>query len=164
LSIYAFIGGIASTRHEMVKLLYQKRGAVVTTAWALIIAAVLFGLLWLSEDLPALVAGTAPQSVVDMNLPTNPVHILDLAFFLPAAVITGILLLKKTPIGFTAAPAMIVFLILTGIPILITPVVQSARGETAAWSVTVPIGTLTVLLLALLVWLVSSIKPAVRKA
>lgn len=164
LSIYAFIGGITSIRHEGIQSQYQKRGAVVTTAWALIIAAVLFGLLWLSEDIPALIAGTAPQSTVDMNLPTNPVHILDLAFFLPAAIVTGILLLKKQPLGFTAAPAMILFLILTGIPILITPAVQAARGETAAWSVAVPIGSLTVLLLALLMWLVSTIKPAARKA
>ena len=58
----------------------------------------------------------------------------------------------------TVAPAMIVLLILTGVPILLTPVVQSARGEAAAWGVVGPIGTLTVLLIALLAWLMSSVR------
>ena len=44
---------------------------------------------------------------------------------------TGVLLLKRRPLAYTVAPAFIVFLILTGVPILITPVVQVVRGETA---------------------------------
>jgi hypothetical protein len=53
---------------------------------------------------------------------------------------------------------MLVFLILTGVPILLTPVVQSVRGEAAAWGVVGPIGTLTAVLLAVLVWLMSSVR------
>ena len=93
-----------------------------------------------------------------MALPTNPVHILDLGFFLPAVIATGVLLLRRAPFAYTLAPAFIVFLILTGVPILLTPVVQAARGETAAWGVVVPIGTLAVTLLGLLVWLLSTIR------
>jgi hypothetical protein len=37
-------------------------------------------------------------------------------------------------------------------------VVQAARGETAAWGVVVPIGTLSVALLGLVVWLFSTIR------
>ena len=44
-------------------------------------------------------------SVTDMALPTNPVHILDLAFFLPAVIATGVLLLKRRPLAYTVAPA-----------------------------------------------------------
>ncbi len=93
-----------------------------------------------------------------MALPTNPIHILDLGFFLPAVIATGVMLLKRKPLAYTLAPAFIVFLVLTGIPILITPIVQSARGETAAWGVVVPIGILTVVLLGLLAWLLSTIR------
>ena len=124
--------------------------------------AVLFGLLWLSEDVPALLAGVRPQSVNDMALPTNPVHILDLAFFLPAAIATGVLLLKRRPFAYTVAPALIVFLILTGVPILITPLVQAARGETANWGVIGPIGVLTLALLGLLAWLLATIQTRQR--
>jgi hypothetical protein len=158
LSLYALIGGVASINHESVKSSFKSQRVVTFVAWFLIVVAILFGLLWLSEDVPALLSGNTPQSVVDMAIPTNPVHILDLSFFLPGVIITGVMLLKKNPLAYALASAFIVFLVLTGIPILITPVVQSARGETAGWGVVVPIGTLTVLLLGLLAWLLSTVR------
>jgi hypothetical protein len=133
------------------------RRSVAAAGWFLIVAALLFAFLWLSEDLPALISGSTPQSVMDMGLPTNPVHVLDLGFFLPAAMVTGVLLLKRKPLGYTLAPALIVFLILTGMPILITPAVQSALGQTPVWSVLPLIGVLSAALLALLIWLMVSI-------
>jgi hypothetical protein len=114
------------------------------------------------EDVPALLAGVRPQSVTDMALPTNPVHILDLAFFLPAVIATGVLLIKRRPFAYTVAPALSVFLILTGVPILITPGVQMVRGETANWGVVGPIGILTLTLLGLLAWLLSTIRTSER--
>jgi hypothetical protein len=61
-------------------------------------------------------------------------------------------------LGTSLSRSIIVFPILTGIPVLLTPVVQTARGETAAWGVVAPIGTLTVLLFLLLVWLLSTMQ------
>jgi hypothetical protein len=163
LSIYAVIGGIIAVDHPALMARYTSRSAVTTVGWFLIITAILFAFLWLSEDLPALLNGTQPQSVIDIALPTNPVHILDLAFFLPAAIFTGVLLLKRQPLGFTLAPALLVFLILTGIPILITPLVQAARGGTAGWGVVFPIGGLTLLLLGVLAWLLTTIRPPANR-
>jgi len=157
--IYALIGGVTAVDHRAVAARFTSRRANTAVAWVLIVTAVLFGLLWLSEDVPALLAGTIPQSVTDMALPTNPVHILDLGFFLPAVIATGVLLLKRKPLAYTVAPAFLVFLILTGVPILLTPIVQVARGEMAARGVVVPIGTLTVALLGMLVWLLSTVRP-----
>jgi hypothetical protein len=148
---------VTAVDHCAVAARYTSRRAVTVAAWFLIATAVLFGLLWLAEDVPALLAGVRPQSLVDIALPTNPVHILDLAFFLPAVIATGLLLLKRRPLAYTLAPALIVFMVLTGVPILITPVVQAVRGEAASWGVVVPIGALTVALLGVLVWLLSTI-------
>jgi hypothetical protein len=164
LSLYALIGGITAADHKTVESSFTSPRAVTVVAWFLIITGVLFGFLWLSEDVPALLSGTTPKSVADMAVPTNPVHILDLAFFLPAVIATGVMLIKRKSLAYTLAPAFIVFLILTGIPILITPVVQSIRGETATWGVVVPIGTLTVLLLALLIWLFSTMHAQEKSA
>ena len=157
--IYALIGGVTAVDHRLVKSCFSSRRAIQIVAWFLIIIAIFFSLLWLSEDVPALLNGNTPQSVIDMALPTNPVHILDLAFFLPAVFATSVLLLKRKPLAYTLAPSFIVFLILTGVPILLTPIVQAARRETAAWGVVVPIGTLTVVLLGLLAWLLSTMRP-----
>ncbi len=162
LTIYALIGGVEALDCGAVKTCFNSRRAVTVVAWLLIVTAILFALLWLSEDLPALVAGARPQSIVDMALPTNPVHVLDLGFFLPLGIATGVLLLRRKPLGYSLAAPFIVFIVLTGIPILVTPVVQAARGQTAAWGVVVPIGTLTVILLGVLAWLTSTIRCAPR--
>lgn len=158
LCLFALIGGVAAADHDRVATCFVNRRAVVVVAWSLMVVAVLFGLLWLSEDLPALLAGVVPQSVREMAVPTNPVHILDLAFFLPATLVTGVQLLRRKAFTFTVAPAFLVFLILTGGPILVTPFVQAARGETAAWGVLAPIGTLTVAMIGLLTWLLTSMR------
>jgi len=158
LSIYALIGGIAEARHEAIRASYLRPGRVKVTAWVLIIVAVFFAFVWLSEDVPALLAGTAPASVTAMALPTNPVHILDLAFFLPAVIVTGAMLIKQIAFGYTLAPAFLVFLVLTGVPILLTPVVQPLVDQSPAWGVTLPIGVLTLVLVVILGWLVASIR------
>jgi hypothetical protein len=158
LALWALIGGVVSADHEAVQSSYKNPAAVKVTAWALMVVGILFALLWLSEDVPALLSGRTPQSLLDVGMATNPVHVLDFAFFLPALFLTGVWLLRRTPLAFTVAPAFIVFVILTGVPILLTPVLQAARGEAAAWGVVFPIGTLTLLMLALLIWLLSTIQ------
>ena len=160
LSIYALIGGISSADHPRVKASFTRARPVHVMAWVLIVIAVLFAFVWLSEDITALLSGTAPASVRDMGLPTNPVHVLDLALVLPAVFATGIMLLKGAPLGYTMAPAFIVLLILTGVAIILTPVVQTVIGQTPAWQVAIPIGVLTANLLGLLAWTVSSVGSA----
>ena len=63
------------------------------------IISVLFYIQWLSQDVPAILSNEAPADVREINIPTNPVHVLDLGLFLPAMIITSILLWKKKPSG-----------------------------------------------------------------
>ncbi|MFF4128754.1 hypothetical protein ACFYYP_35035 [Microbispora rosea] len=44
-------------------------------------------------------------AVSEPALPSSPVHVLDLSFFLPAAFISGALLLRGRPWAYTTAPA-----------------------------------------------------------
>ncbi len=94
-----------------------------------------------------------------MNVPTNPVHTLDYVFFLPAALLCGIRLLKNRAFAYPTTVAFLVFLVLTCVPILITPFVQAAQGDTAVWALSGPIGAVAVLVSATLVWLLKSVKP-----
>jgi hypothetical protein len=162
LSIFALLGGAACINRDELLVTYRSRRAAQVSAWALIVIALMFGALWLSEDVPALLNGTTPQSLVDQGVITNPVHVLDLGFFLPAVLVTGALWLRRNPRAATVAPSFLVFLLLTGLPILVTPIVQSVRGETAAWGVVVPIGTVTIVVVLLLAWLLRSMTIAAR--
>jgi hypothetical protein len=140
LSTFALVGGLATLNVAAVeRRRYAGRGAPLT-AWLLIAVAALFAGLWLSEIVRDLVAGTASRSASDWRVPTNPVHVLDLAFFLPAVAVSGVLLLRRHPFGYATAPGQLVFLALTCLPILVTPVVASLRGHEPGWAVMIPVG------------------------
>ena len=83
-SIFALVGGAQSLDANAVANALDFRKERLAAGF-LMLTAVLFALLWLSDIVPALVDGSAPTAATDVNLPTNPVHVLDLAFFLPAS-------------------------------------------------------------------------------
>jgi hypothetical protein len=95
LSSFALIGGLATLNVAAVERRYAGRGAPLT-AWLLIGVAALFVGLWLSEIIPDLVAGAPSRSASDWRVPTNPVHVLDLAFFLPAVAVIGVVFAAAT--------------------------------------------------------------------
>ena len=139
LSIFTLVGALATADMPAIKQRFAGR-AMPRPAWFLIVVAVPFVLLWLSEIVPSLLAGDPSRSARDWNVPTNPVHVLDLAFFLPAAVTSGILLLRRRPLGYATAAGQLVWIALTCVPILITPLVANARGHAPGWAVTLPNG------------------------
>ncbi len=147
-SIFALVGGALSLDANAVANALNFRKERVAAAF-LMLTAVLFAILWLSDIVPALVDGSAPAAATDVNLPTNPVHVLDLAFFLPAVAIVGGSLWQRRALGYAAAPAMLVFLAITGLPILATVFVADARGNEPAWQLLGPIGVITALCIAL---------------
>lgn len=68
------------------------------TGWALVVAAVLFGALWLSALLPFALGGAAP-SPEGPGGAAYPVFILDLVVVLPCIAAVGVLLLRGQPIA-----------------------------------------------------------------
>jgi hypothetical protein len=149
LALFAFIGGLAALGTSPVETRLAA-APVRLTGWFLIVIATLFVMLWLSEIVPDLLAGRASTSAEDWKVPTNPVHVLDLAFFLPAVFLSGVLLLRRHRFGYATAPAQLIFLGLTCLPILITPPIANARGHDPGWSVLVPISIIAAATLVVL--------------
>lgn len=124
----------------------------------LLLIAILFALLWLSQDIPAIVAGKVPQSVTEIGLLTNPVHVLDLGFYLPGMVITAILLWRRRFLGYFFAVPLLVFSILTGIGIIAIDVVAVTQGTPAALGVDLFIAVIVVVSLVLSVFFIREVK------
>jgi hypothetical protein len=156
LSLFALIGGLSTLDATAVKARFAGR-ATSMSAWFLIAVAALFALLWLSEIVPDLLAGDPSSSASDWNIPTNPVHVLDLAFFLPALLVSGVLLLRRHPVGYATAAGQLTWIALTSLPILVTPLVANARGHEPGWAVMAPIGILCILALVVLVLLLRQV-------
>ncbi len=149
LSAYAF-AGTAAALHPLA--LRGRLGSISVRlpGWFLIAAATLFTFLWLSEIVPDLLAGRPSTSATALNVPTNPVHVLDLAIFLPGVFVVGVLLLRRHQLGYVFAPSALIFLGLTTLPIILTPFVAQAEGHAPSWSVLVPIVIIALATLALL--------------
>ncbi len=160
-AVYALTGGLLSLDLEGVRAAFGDNRERLAAGF-LVFAAALFGLLWLSDIVPALLDGTAPQSVTDVNLPTSPVHVLDLAVFLPAVAAVGVSLWRRHALGYVGAPVMLLFLGLTGLPILATVFVANARGNEPAWALLAPIGVITALSVFLAVRLLVALRAAGR--
>lgn len=136
LSIYALVTGIrAAAQTDLTSVVRPSRVA----AGVLMGVAVLFAVLWLGEILPDTINGRPSTSAADWEVPTNPVHVLDLGFFLPAAFIVGLSLRKHDPAALMLAPGLLVWFALTCLPIVLTPAVATVRSSDAAWGAVGPV-------------------------
>jgi hypothetical protein len=99
LSIYSLIGGLTAVDPVRVKAAFGQSVPVRSTWIVLIIVPLMFYIQWLSEDLPAILGGKTPQSLIDAGLPTSPVHVLDMAVLLPATLVSQTPWLHDRPDG-----------------------------------------------------------------
>ena len=94
----------------------------------LIVVAVLFATLWLSQIAGAITSGRLPAAVSDLNLPTSPVYSLDLAFAVPLIALAGVWQIRRDPRGPASAVAGLAFLSLLGLSVLTIFVFEAAAG------------------------------------
>jgi hypothetical protein len=94
----------------------------------LLSVAVLFALLWLSQIAGAITSGHLPAAVADLNLPTSPVFVLDLAFAVPILMLAGVWLVRRDRRGPAAAVAALAFLVILGLSVLAIFAFEAAAG------------------------------------
>lgn len=128
-STYALIGGLVTTDWAAIKAGFTERTPVRGVSIFLVVVAVLFYLIWLSEAVPASLTGIPPQSVREDGTPTNVIHVLDMAWLLPALVITAVSLWHKQPVGYALAAALLANLVFLALAVLSMVVFQALGGE-----------------------------------
>lgn len=101
-------GGLAIAAQPVIRRLPRR-----LSAWVLLIVAVLFGLLWLSQIAAFTLTGTRPPDLDRAGIPANPVYALDLAIFLPLAVVAAVGLLRGNVLAGAFALPMLVWVVLT---------------------------------------------------
>jgi hypothetical protein len=117
-SLYALIGGLATIDFAGIKAHFSQETPVKAVSIFLAVLTVLFYFVWLSDTVPALLAGEVPRSVIDNGTPTNAVHVLDMAWILPATVLTAIWLRRGWALGYVLAGTMLSFLALLALAII----------------------------------------------
>jgi len=114
-SFYALAGNFMALPTAEVARRYGPRTPVKTTGIVLLLMGVAIVVHWLSEIVPALLAGRVPQAVRESGLLTEAVAVMDLAFGAPACMLAAILLLRRKPLGFVLGPVVLTFLVLSSL-------------------------------------------------
>lgn len=151
-SLYALIGGLATTDFEHVRARFMQRTPVRATGIFLCVVAVLFYCSWLGEVVPALVMGGIPESVAESGTPTNGVHVLDMAWMLPAMILTAVWLWRKRALGYTLAGALLTFMSVLALAIMAMMVSMGFYAQTAAPGMAVVFGVVAVASLGMVAW------------
>jgi hypothetical protein len=125
-----------------------------------IVIAMLFYFLWLAEIVPAIQNNTIPKNLMDAGLPTNPVHVIDLAIVLPGIFMTGVLLLRNKKLGLVFTPVLLVFFILMDITIGALSPMMLQKGLEGSFVLTGVMSALAFLSFVLLIWYLKSAKNA----
>ena len=128
LSFYALAGALIHIDVAAVTASLQDRPHRTGASNLLIAIGITFALLWLAEIVPHVRADTVPPNLGDTGLLTNPVHVLDLGFLLPAMIVVGILLRRRHPLGWLFAVPLLVFSITMGLGILSLFALSAARN------------------------------------
>jgi hypothetical protein len=108
LSLYAVIIGLVGTDAARIRAGATARIPVRTIAGFLLVIAILVAGLWLADEIPALLRGAPPPSLVEMQTPTNIVHVFDLGVVLPALCVAAVLLLRDRPWGYVLSGMLLV--------------------------------------------------------
>jgi hypothetical protein len=128
-STYALIGGLVTTNMAGIKAAFTARTPVKAVSIFLGVIAVLFYLIWLSDAIPATLSGNPSQTLIDAGTPTNFIHVLDMAWLLPGAIIAAVSLWRGRPIGYTLAGAVLAFFVLIVLAILAMVVMEARIGQ-----------------------------------
>jgi hypothetical protein len=158
LSLYALIGGLATTDFAGIKAHFSPRTPVKAVSIFLGVVALLFYFKWLSEDIPALLAGEVPQGVIEAEAPTDIVHVLDMAWILPANVLTAIWLWRGRALGYALAGTLLSFLSLLVLAIMSMIVFQVLYGLAAGVGMAVVFGVVFAISLGMLIWYLRGLK------
>lgn len=162
LSVYAFLYFLLTQSKESITNWFRERIPIKTISFYLIILACLFYALWLSSVLPSILNNVIPKEITELNLPTNPIHVLDLSIFLPGIFTVAILLLRKKSLGFLLAPVFLTFLVLMDIALIAMVIVQYTKNLITNLLLVYIMGILGLISLILLARLLKSLKPSIN--
>ncbi len=128
LCFYATVFSVRFIPLEQIAQAYSPRAPRKTIAIVFFVLALSTAAFDLREDIPAILTGQVPQSVIAVNEPVNFVHVLDLVFLLPALCVAASLLLRRKAAGYALAPALLTLLAIMSMELASIVAVMGRRG------------------------------------
>jgi hypothetical protein len=143
LSLYAFILFMQDMANEKISSWFTDPPKKAIGIY-LIIIAIIFYALWLKSILPALIHNTIPEDVENYNLLVNPVHVLDMAFALPALIIGGVKIMKGKNLGYLIAALALIFMMILTTALAGMVIMLVIKGISEDYTIASVFGVLTI--------------------
>lgn len=105
-SFFSFVLTMMSFDLENLHLHFNKKLPVKFVGGFQIFFAIALGMLWLGNIIPSSINGTVPEGLEHYT--TLVIQGLDLGFIVPIAVISGVLILKRKPLGYLLSSVIII--------------------------------------------------------
>lgn len=128
LSLYTFLWQLVSLDIKNVKNNFADGKINKITAAFLVVMGIMLAFMWLKMILESLITGNAPVSLE--NYTTLVIQALDLGIVVPAAILTGYLLIRKNAWGYSLASIFLIKVSLLGMAILSMIIFMVQRGVT----------------------------------
>ena len=157
-SLYALIGSLVTADFTAIASAFNEKTPVKTVSIFLAVLAGLFYFTWLSELIPAVVTAETPRSILENGTPTNAVHVLDMAWILPAFFIAAVSLWRGNPFGYVASGILLTFGFLIVLAILSMIVYMNRAGFAVAQPQIVVFGTVLLIIAGTLIWYMKNLK------
>jgi len=159
LTLYAFVGGLVRLDAPALRRAVDDRSTRPYVGFLLGTTA-LVALAWLSDVVPAVLAGTVPAAIAGTDLPAPVIQSLDLAVLLPAFVLTAYWLRREEPWGYALAGVLLVKIATLGLAVVAMGLFSLRAGEAVPTPLLVVFGLVSLLALVLMGRFLRSIRPA----
>lgn len=128
LCLYAAIFSVPLIPIQQISQTWGTRVPRKTVAIAFLALAIQAAVFEVRNDVSSILAGRIPQNISDANQTVDFIHVLDLAFLLPALCITAILLLRRKAAAYALAPIFLTLLAIMSMEIAIIMAVMGHQG------------------------------------
>lgn len=139
LSVAAMIAALSSLDAAAWRARFDSATPIRSVASFIFLMALMVTALWLPEVIRYLMTGNLPATMVQADIPTNFVYVMDLGVVVPLAILTGVLLWRKQPWGFVltgllltkaltmglALLMMLLYIVRAGMALEVAPLVMS---------------------------------------
>lgn len=156
LTLFTFVGGMIRLDADTLKRSIGDASVRSYVGFHLLLS-VLITALWLSEILPATIAGTVPPSIEEAGLPTSVIYSFDLGIIVPAFVLTAYWLRKGQPWGYAFTAVLLVKIATLGGAVLAMAAYMIRDGQDVPLPQIVIFGLLTLVSVLLMVRFLLSI-------
>ena len=157
LSVYGLIALALALAGQDVRGWFTDRAPRRVASVMMMATAGVFALMWLADDVPAVIRGEPPANLAEVGLPTNAIHVLDLSLVLPALFASGVLLWRQRGAGYVLATIAMGFCVLMDLNIAGIVVALQRAGLPADLTLACVFGVVALFAAVLLVLLLRSL-------